>query len=87
MTKIIIASLLALVLVVAPAGSALAVPTHSHTLCTPGEDPSIAEGVTENAPHDAFENFHDLVHVGQPRDAFADPNNPVEFQPRGGTCP
>ena len=46
------------------AGGASAHPRlHWHCLTTPsGKTHLIAPGVTEHAPHEAFENFHFLVH-------------------------
>ena len=69
---------LAIALIAALAGQALAVDPHLHCLTTPnGNEHSIARGVTFEAPHvPAFHAFHSGAHVG----AFND-ENPLVVRP------
>jgi hypothetical protein len=69
---------LAVALIAALAGQALAVDPHLHCLTTPaGNEHSIARGVTFMAPHaPAFHSFHSHAHLG----AFED-ENPLSVRP------
>jgi hypothetical protein len=69
MRKVVVALAAAAAFAFGP-GSASAAPPHLHCLETAsGGTHPIAQGVTNNAPHDtAFHNFHSNVHQG----AFAD---------------
>ena len=72
----------------APVASAGHVPYHQHFIIPPsGERHEIGPTYCENANvHRGFGEFHQNVHLGQARDAFNKPQNPVEFQSRHG-CP
>jgi hypothetical protein len=53
-----------LVLALALAGPAGAVPRHVHQITTPAGTHEIGAGVSENAPCVAFLNLHFNVHIG-----------------------
>ena len=68
--KIVVSALAAVAaagLVFGTTAPAAAVPPHKHCLLTPEGWVLIAEGVSEEAPHDpALESFHVRVHAGVP---------------------
>jgi hypothetical protein len=74
-----------LVLALAVAAPAGAVPRHIHSVTTPGGTTEFGAGVSMNAPCVAFLNLHFNVHLG----AFAESENPntVSVQVIGPDCP
>ena len=59
-------ALLALTVVGATGGSAIAVPPHRHCMLTSSGYVEVAKGALEQGPHDtAFHNFHAHVHFGE----------------------
>jgi len=83
MRKLMLALVLASMMLGAVALPALAdgVPVHDHILLTPsGSDPEVAPATCTSMAHDAFHNFHSLVHRGTPGNfAFDQENNPVDI--------
>ena len=74
------ASLVLALAVAAPAG---AVPRHIHSVTTPGGTTEFGAGVSTNAPCVAFLNLHFNVHLG----AFQQNPNTVSVQVIGPDCP
>jgi hypothetical protein len=74
-----------LVLALAAASPAGAIPRHVHSIGTPGGTHEFGGGVSRNAPCVAFLNLHENVHLA----VFGDGNNPnaisVDFS-IGGEC-
>jgi hypothetical protein len=73
-----------MVLALAVAGPAGAVPRHIHSITTPGGTTEFGAGVSEQAPCVAFLNLHMNVHLG----AFVESETPntVSVQFIDGTC-
>ena len=89
MKRIILLVTVALVMaaMMALAGPALA--DHEHFLTTPGTTvQDIAHGQTEKCSTEpGGHKFHENVHIGQPGQAFANPNNPVSVgKSENATC-
>ena len=88
MKRSIIAVIMAMTLLTAMGGTALA--DHDHNLITPGTTVvDIANGNTENCSGDpAYHKFHLNIHLGTPGDfAFGQPNNPVSIiKTENATC-
>ena len=75
--------IIALAATLAGSTPALANHNHLHCLTTPGVRTTIAAGLTANASHVGFANFHGNVHLG----AFANnsSSSPTSLAP--GACP
>jgi hypothetical protein len=71
-----------LVLALALAGPAGAIPRHIHSITTPGGSTEFGVGVSEHAPCVAFLNLHMNVHLG----AFGPNPNEVSVQFIDGAC-
>ncbi len=79
----------AVVLVVSGAIAAVAAPVasavtpHRHYVITPdGGAHEIGPPACDNQnAQPGFDSFHQHMHLGQPREAFANPQNPVVFIP------
>ena len=88
MKRLIPALVVALMLVSAIGGTAMA--DHDHNLITPGTTVvDIANGNTDNCEGEpAYHVFHENVHKGTPGQfAFEQPNNPVSvIKTVGGPC-
>jgi hypothetical protein len=64
MRKLVVLSLAATALAATVGQANAQVPRHFHSFATPsGNTPTIAQGLTTNAPCQAFLNFHGIVHT------------------------